>query len=156
MGKQTAAIAVFVFLLGGVVGIALGNNAQADSLPVTTRSTATTTTTVPAAFFVDPGETVVGPAVVIPGELRIEGDVVTLDFAVASLAPVGDAPSVTQFLGFQAVEEVPAADLHTVFLDNWVLNTTGGTGAANDDVGVFLEGQGTGRFLESAIRFRGG
>ena len=126
MWKQQAVIAFLVFALGGVVGIALGNAAAADSAPTTTASAAATTTTVPKPLFVEPGETVVGPAVVIPGDLSLDGEQVVLDFDMISLAPVGDAPSVAQFLGFQAVEEVPAADLDTVFLDRLVLSTTAG------------------------------
>lgn len=124
MGKQTAAVTLLVFFLGGAVGLTLGNRATAESVTVTTLSAIAPTTTVPVPFFVEPDETVVGPAVVIPGDLRLDGAQVVLDFTLSSLAPVGDAASVTQFLGFQAIEEVPAADLDTVYLDSWILSTT--------------------------------
>lgn len=126
MGKQTAVVALLVFVLGGVVGITLGNRATAVSATATTPPVVATTTTVPEPFFVEPGETVVGPAVVIPDDIRLDGGQVVLSFELSSLAPVGDAASVAQFLGFQAIEEVPAADLETVYLDSWVLSTTNG------------------------------
>lgn len=126
MGKQTAVISLVVFVLALVAGLTLGSRANADPAATTTTVSQTAPTTVPQAFFVDPDETVVGPAVVVPEDLQLDGEQVTLEFALSSLAPVGDAASITQFLSFQAVEEVPAADLDTVYLDRWVLTTAAG------------------------------
>jgi hypothetical protein len=126
MGKQTAVISLVVFVLAAIAGLTLGSRATAASVATTTTTLQTVPTTIPQSFFVDPEETVVGPAVVVADNLQLDGEQVTLDFALSSLAPVGDAASVTQFLGFQATEEVPPADLDTVYLDSWILTTAAG------------------------------
>jgi hypothetical protein len=126
MGKQTTVISLLAFVVGGVIGITLGSGATADSAAGAVPTTTPPAATAPEPFFVAPEETVIGPAVVIADDLRLDGEQVAMDFALSSLAPVGDAASITQFLGFQAIEEVPAAELETIFLDDWVLSTTAG------------------------------
>lgn len=127
MSRQTAVAAVAAFALAVTIGIIVGRSG-ADSLTANESSSppATTTPAVAGAVFLGSGETVIGPAVVIAEELQLEGEQVTLGFQLESLAPVGDAPDVTRFLGFQSTETVPAEDLNTVFLDRWILITSSG------------------------------
>jgi hypothetical protein len=125
MSRQTAAAALVAFVLAGVTGFLANGSDDPPQVAVPT-TPSTSPSTVPAPSFVEPGETVVGPAVVVTSGLRVDANQVVLDFDVAGLAPVGDAASVIRFLGFQSTEEIPPEDLDTVFLDQWVLETPAG------------------------------
>ncbi|MDJ0954206.1 MAG: hypothetical protein QNJ81_11055 [Acidimicrobiia bacterium] len=121
MIRQTAA-AVVVFLIALVVGMMIaGTNGDASAAP-TTVPIATTTTTEPRAFFVAPEETVVGPVVIVAEPPSLDGNQLTIDFSITSLAPTADAADVTQQLGFGNTLVVPPEELNTVFLDNWVIS----------------------------------
>lgn len=125
MSRQTATAALVAFLLAGVSGFLANGSDDAPQVSVPT-TPPTATTTVPPPSFVAPGETVIGPAVVVASDLRIDGNQVVLDFDVAGLAPVGDAASVIRFLGFQSTEDIRPEDLSIVYLDQWVLETPAG------------------------------
>jgi hypothetical protein len=66
-----------------------------------------------------------GPAVVIADEPYVSGSQVVVEFDLVSLAPTGDAATVERQLGFGSTLEVLPADLDTVFLDSWSLETDG-------------------------------
>jgi hypothetical protein len=127
MSRQTAVAAVAAFALALALGFVIGGTGE-DGLVADGSSapSATTTAAATGAVFIQPGETVIGPAVVIAERLVLDGEQVTLAFELESLAPVGDAADITRFLGFRSTEIVPAEDLDTVFLDKWVLVTSSG------------------------------
>ena len=126
MNRQIAAAAVVAFIVAFALGSFFGGRGDAAVAPTTTTG-ATSLVDPPAEpVFVQPGETVIGPAVVIAKDLRLDGNQVVLEFELESLAPVGDAATITDFLSFQATESIPPQDLATVYLDGWVLETTAG------------------------------
>ena len=122
MNQKTAVAVVVSFLLAFLAGFLVGNG-TAEPTSATTEPTLPPPSTTTGSVFAQQGEVVIGPAVIVPGELQLEDDTVVFDFAVHDLAPVEDAADVTQLLGFQAVEVIPAEDLETVFMDSWVLVT---------------------------------
>lgn len=126
MSRQIAASALVVFLLAGAVGWTLNRNGDTGETTPPSTTAASTTTEPPFAYFRSPHETVIGPAAVVVVDVRLDGEEVVLAFEIERLAPVADAASVTRFLGFGSVEEVPAADLETVYLDDWTLITSSG------------------------------
>ncbi len=125
MTRQTAVAALVTFVIAGVVGFSISRS-DADSSTSSTVPVVTTTTEPVGPVFVESGETVVGPAVVVAKDLRLDGEQVVLDFDLEGLAPVGDAASVVRLLGFQSTEEIAPEDLDTVYLDQWVLDTSTG------------------------------
>lgn len=127
MTKQTAVGVLAAFLVAAAIGFLLGNRGATASTTPATSVPAASPTESPQATFVQFGETVIGPAVVIATDLRLEGEQVTLDFEVESLAPVGDAASVSRLLGFQGIEDIPPEELNTVYPDNWELVTPNGS-----------------------------
>ncbi len=120
MSRQTAAAAIVVFLVAFGGGVLVNSGAGNPESSTTLEPVAIPTTTLPPSF-VQPGETVIGPAVLIVDDLRIEGSEAILDFELQSLAPVADAATITRFLGFQSTEQVPPTELETVYADDWVL-----------------------------------
>jgi hypothetical protein len=122
MKRKTAVAVLATSVLAFLAGFLLSSG-PAASAPASTLATIAPPTTAVIPAFVQQGEIVIGPAAVVPGDLQLDGNIVVLDFSVHDLAPVGDAAAVTQLLGFQATEVIPAEELATVYLDSWVLVT---------------------------------
>ena len=125
MSRQVAVSALVAFLIAGGAGWLVSSNSGSNET-VATSTLIPATTEPPTAYFIRADETVIGPAAVVITDLQLEGEQAVLEFELERLAPVGDAASVTQLLSFQSVEEVPAAELETVFLDDWTLSTASG------------------------------
>ena len=121
MSRQTVSAALVAFLVAFGGGVLLNNRATPNSETSTTFAPVAMATTTLAPSFLQPGETVIGPAALIADDLRMDGSEVVLDFELHSLAPVADAASITRFLGFQSTEQVPPTKLDTVYPDDWLL-----------------------------------
>jgi hypothetical protein len=126
MARQTTLAALVAFLVAAAAGFLFSGRDAAASTPVTVAPPGTTLAGPLEATFIQPGETVIGPAVVVATDLRLDGEQVILDFEVQSLAPVADSASVSRMLGFQLTEDIPPEELDTVYLDHWVLLTPTG------------------------------
>jgi hypothetical protein len=126
MSREIVASALVGLAIAGAVGFLVARWVDPGHPAPTAISTTTTTIEPPPAHFSSPHETVLGPVAVVATDLQFDGEEVALEFEVASLAPVGDAASVTRVLGFGAIEEVPASELETVYLDRWTLITSSG------------------------------
>lgn len=123
MTRQTAFAALVTCVIAGVIGFLLSNSGARASAPLTTASAVATSLGPVAATFVQPGEAVVGPAVIVATDISLHGEQVIVDFDLESLAPVGDAATVRRLLGFQSVEDISPQDLDTVYPDAWTLVT---------------------------------
>lgn len=126
MSREIVASALVGFTIAGTVGLLIARGSDTGQNTATSTSVTTTATEPPPAHFSSPHETVLGPVAVVATDVQLDGEEVALEFEVANLAPVGDAASVTRVLGFGAIEEVPAAELETVYLDRWTLVTSSG------------------------------
>lgn len=126
MARQTTLAALVAFLAAAAAGFLFSSRDAAASMPETAAPPETTLAESLEATFLQPGETVIGPAVVVAKDLRLEGEQVTLDFDLRSLAPVADSASVSRLLGFQMIEDIPPEELDTVYLDQWALVTPTG------------------------------
>ena len=126
MTRQTIAAAFAVFLLAGAGGWLLGRGPDGGDISVSSTTIAVSTIEPAVPSFMSPTETVLGPAVLVAKDLRLDGEQISLEFEMANLAPVGDAASVTRLLGFGSIEEVPPTELNTVYPDKWVLLTAEG------------------------------
>ena len=126
MQRQTAAAVVVVFLLAMSAGFVLGNHQNTSVVADLGTVVAPTTAPESEAVFVAPGETVVGPVVIVADEPHLDGEQLVLEFEITGLAPIGDAATVLQYAGFGSTRELLPQDLDTVFLDSWTLTTPQG------------------------------
>lgn len=130
MSRQTAFGLLVVFTLSVAGGVIIGDRTSAaDAAQQALASRVPSTTSPPepvAATFLQPNETVVGAAVVVASDMRLDGEQVVIDFELHNLAPVAEAAAVVRSRGFGSFEEILPEDLDTVFLDRWVLVTAAG------------------------------
>ena len=126
MKIQTAAAVVVAFLLAMSAGFVLGNRQNTSVVADPGTLATTTTASEPVAVFVAPGETVVGPVVIVADEPHLDGEQLVFDFEITGLAPIGDAATVLQYAGFGSTRELLPQDLDTVFPDSWTLTTPEG------------------------------
>lgn len=138
---RQAALAAGAFFIAAIAG-ALLSTALGSPIPAVDSTGApvtTTSTTIPVAYFVDPAETALGPAVLVADDPEIDGDQLTIRFELVGLAPTGDSPEVTRQLGFGSSEAIQPSQLVTVYPDLWVVNADGERidgGVANPDARV--------------------
>ncbi len=123
MVRQTAA-AVLIFAGAAVLGALLNQgdaspDTESDQVPAT--SALAVPTTEPRAIFVDPDETIIGPAAVVAEAPYLDRTQLVVEFSVANLAPTADAMAVTQQLGFGNTLTIAAEELNTVYLEDWVV-----------------------------------
>jgi len=146
MTRQITLAVLVMFSVAAAIGFVFSRDNAGASPPTTAPPTVTTSAMPATASFVQPGETVIGPAAIVATDIRLDGEQVIVDFDLASLAPVGDAATVRRLVGFGSIEEIPPEDLETVYPNEWVLVTPTGdipgsvanpsARAARFDVGV--------------------
>lgn len=124
MLRQTAA-AVVVFVFAAVLGTVIAGRGSNEAGPTSTVAPQTTTSAVPRPFFVDEGETVVGPVAIIADAPYVDGTQLVVNFDIATLAPTADSAEVIQPQGFGSFLTIAPENLDTIFLDNWKMTANG-------------------------------
>ncbi len=119
-------IGALLGLVFGAGGVLLAASLLGDGAGSTApESTTTTTAAIQAAakpVWVDPTETVVGPAVIIPDSLRHEGDELVFRYRLASLAPqFGFEPTIVQLNPQSGPVELGADDLDPIYPTSWTI-----------------------------------
>jgi len=128
--NRSAWVGLVVGLLigvGGIVGIEALAGDSDSAVATTAPEVAETSTTLIGRVWVEPSETVVGPAVVIPEGVSREGDEVVFRYELATVAPLADVEPAWEFVSPQT-GFVPAdpGDLNPIYPARWSLVTAGG------------------------------
>jgi len=127
--KRSTAIGALLGLVLGAGGVLLlaslstGDTGLDASVPTTS-----TTDTVVASgpVWVDPAETVIGPAVIVPDSLRLEDDEVVFRYELTSLAPIADLETaLVQVNPQSAPTEIGPDDLDPIFPIGWTITAAG-------------------------------
>jgi hypothetical protein len=130
MTSRNVAFMVGAFLVGASVAFALGRavglGSAAPNTTTTLVSATTTSTSQAPPVFVAANETVLGPAVLVPGSLTVEQGQVMLRYELHSLAPLADADPIQTLEPFTGPLLIEPSDVDTVWPGAWVLETTGG------------------------------
>lgn len=94
-----------------------------------------------ATYHVDPNETLIAAAALVPSSMSAEDGAITISYELMSLAPSMGVEPMVEFLGFTSVETIPNADLDHVYPRRWVIETPGGPvegGPGNESARVAL------------------
>ncbi len=99
-----------------------GPTAPAESADAS--STTTTEAQAPSSdhpIYVDASEVIVGPAVLVPGEVLVSGRQVSLEYELHHVTPVEGLPNGQSFVPFQGFQDVPPEEAVLVFPEAWTL-----------------------------------
>jgi hypothetical protein len=127
--KRSTVIGALLGLVLGAGGVLLIASLLDDGAGPAAAESTTTTAAAPAAatpVWVDEAETVIGPAVIVPDSLRLEGDEVVFRYELASLAPLlGYEPTTVQINPQSGPTEVGPGDLDPIFPSSWTIVADG-------------------------------
>ncbi len=100
-------------------------DATVDGASTTSTTTVDSGDPAPGTVYVSENEIPLGPSVLVPTDVDVDGRRVSIEYDLQQLAPIEGLPAGFVFVPFQGFQELTPADAETVFPTSWTLVVDG-------------------------------
>lgn len=125
-------LVVVAFVIGALAAGGIGVrvirevNTTEDATSLPPQNIVTVPATEPPTFQVDPHETVVASAALVPVSIEAAGTDLGIGYELVPLAPYGGVPPIEFVGGFGVVTTIDAAEIDHIYPKTWVVETVNG------------------------------